>query len=163
MSRRLLVALALVAAPAPALAQAAAPAPAAAPIDSATVRSARTLLETMRAQDVFIATVERSLQSSEGAASQLPPNFVEKFLAAIRTESPKLIEDMALIYARHYTRQDMDEFNRFYRTPLGQRMIDKQAVITAESGTMGQRWGAALAMRVMGEMMQNGELELPSQ
>jgi hypothetical protein len=161
MSRRLLVALALLAAPASLQGQAAAPA--AAPVDSATMRSARALLETMRAQDVFIATVEKSLQAADGGANQLPPNFVERFLGAIRTEAPRLIEEMSLIYARNYTRQDMDDFNRFYRTPLGQRMIDKQAVITAESGAMGQRWGAALAMRVMGEMIQNGEMAPPSQ
>jgi hypothetical protein len=161
MSRRLLVALALLAVPASLQGQAAAPAPA--PVDSATMRSARVLLTTMRAQDVFIATVEQSLQGAEGAASQLPPNFVAKFIAALRTESPKLIEEMAVIYARNYTRQDIEELTRFYRTPLGQRIVDKQAAITAESGAIGQRMGAALAMRVMGEMIQNGEMAPPSQ
>jgi hypothetical protein len=139
------------------------PAPAA-PIDSASMRAARGLLVAMHADQVFITTVERSLATAAAnGPTQLPPKFMERFLAAVRAELPNLLEQMAQVYARNYTKSEIEAFTAFFKTPTGQAMVAKQGIITAESSEMGQRWGSALAMRVMGEMIQSGEMKPPGQ
>lgn len=140
----------------------AARAQAAAP-DSATVRSARTLMEVTHAGDNFIAAFEKALESeSNEAAAQLPPAFMDRFKAAVRAELPRLVEELAQVHARNYTREELEGFIRFFRTPLGQQYAAKQAVVGVESSTIGQRWGASIAMRVMSEMIERGEMPAPS-
>jgi len=137
---------------------------AAAPIDSATMRAARGLLAAMRADEVFLTTIERSLTSSAAArATQLPPKFMERFVEAVRAELPTLLEQMGQVYARNYTKSELEAFTAFFKTPTGQAMIAKQGIVTAESSELGQRWGSALALRVMGNMIQSGEMKPPGQ
>lgn len=164
MRHYLLLPVMLLAAPLAAQTPADTPTAPAAPIDSATMRAARTLLTAMRADEIFLTTLERSLgAASAGRAAQLPPKFMERFVERVRTEVPALLEQMAQIYARNYTRSEIEAFTAFYKTPTGLAMLAKQGIVSAESSEMGQRWGSALAMKVMGEMIQSGEIKPPGQ
>ena len=135
---------------------------AAAPVDSATLRTARTLMEVTHTAQTFSSVFEKALETeAANAPSQVPPLFLERFKAAVQADLPHLIEELALVHARTYTREEMEGFITFFRTPLGQAYSAKQATISAESAAIGQRWGGALAMRVMSEMIQKGEMPAP--
>lgn len=156
MPRRLLFAFALATvAPAALVAQAAS-------VDSATLRTARTLIEVTRAADNFVTVFEKALESEMASGGgQLPPLFLDRFKAAVRADLPRLLEELALIHARTYTRAEMEGAIAFFRSPAGQQYAAKQATISVASAEMGKRWGGALAMRVMSEMIEKGEYTPP--
>lgn len=135
---------------------------ASAPVDSATLRTARTLMEVTHAAQNFTAAFEKALEAeAANAPSQLPPLFLERFKTAVQGEIPHLIEELALVHARTYTREEMEGFITFFRTPVGQAFSAKQGTISAESAAIGRRWGGSLAMKVMSEMIQRGEMAAP--
>lgn len=158
--RRLLSALALLTAlGAPLDGQATAPAT---PIDSATMRTARTLMQVTKAAETFIGVFEGALENqAANAPQQLPPLFLERFKTAVRADLPNLLEEMATVYARTYTREEMEGFITWFRTPSGQAFIAKQVAVTTASSEIGGRWGGAIAMRVMSDMIQKGEMQAP--
>jgi hypothetical protein len=126
------------------------------------VRTARTLIEVMHTTQTFTAIFENALSTQVAAApTQLPPLFLERFKTAVNGALPELLEDLAQLYARTYSRAEMESYITFFRSPAGQSFTAKQAAIGTESATIGQRWGGALAMRVMSDMIQKGEMQAP--
>ncbi|MCG8354672.1 MAG: DUF2059 domain-containing protein [Kiloniellales bacterium] len=55
----------------------------------------------------------------------------------------------AELYARHFTAAELDEVIAFYRTPVGQKTIEKLPVITQESIRLGEAWGGAVALEAI--------------
>lgn len=133
-----------------------------APADSATLRTAPVLMEVTHTAQTFTSVFEKALEAeAANGPAQIPPLFLERFKAAVQADIPHLIEELALVHARTYTREKMEGFIAFFRTPLGQAYSAKPATISAESAAIGPRWGGALAMRVMSEMIQRGEMPAP--
>jgi uncharacterized protein len=58
----------------------------------------------------------------------------------------------AQIYARHFTAEEMQQVVTFYRTPTGQKFLQKQPEIFKESMALGQQFGQAIARDVQGRM-----------
>ena len=130
--------------------------------DPAMVRASHALLLAMKADSVVLVAMEQAMaKQRENGPPQLPPLFFDRVVAAVRTDLPRLVDDLALIYARHFTLQELEQLTAFYRTPLGQRMANESGAIGMEASESGQRWGATLAMRVMGEMIEKGEMQAP--
>lgn len=64
------------------------------------------------------------------------------------------VEAYALIYARHFTAEELKQMTAFYRTPAGQKLAEKQAVIAQEGMAVGQRFG-----QILGEDLQRGMIQ----
>ena len=156
MTRRLLALAALLLAAAPLGAQGS-PTP-----DAATLTAARNLIAAMKGGDAVLIGMEKAMEEQKAnAPPQLPPLFFDRVGAAFRAELPTFMEEMAKVYAVHFSRQELDQLTAFYRTPIGVRLAAESGPLGAELATAGQRWGAALAMRVMGEMIEKGEMTVP--
>lgn len=65
------------------------------------------------------------------------------------------------IYARHYTPEEVSAMLEFYRTPVGQSVLEKLPVVLEESVAVGQAWGLNLAEEILVELEEDG-YELPS-
>jgi hypothetical protein len=61
---------------------------------------------------------------------------------------------MAGVYGRNFTASELREVTAFYRTPLGQKFLDKQAAITQETVTMGQEFGRSIASDLQGRVIE---------
>lgn len=135
-----------------------------APIDSATLRAARHVLEIQHAGDVLLASVQASMEQERAAGTntQIPPLFWDRFMTALRADVPNVLEEMAKVYARHFSKDELDQLAAFYQTPLGARFAKESGSLGAESSEVGRRWGGALAMRVMSDMIQKGEYTPPA-
>lgn len=133
-----------------------------APLDSNTVRAARDLMTAMRAGEAALTGMNLAMERERTRVpAQLPPLFFDRAKAAFERDLPVLVEQMALIYARHFTRDELNQLTAFYRTPVGVRIAAESGVVGAEASEMAQRWGAALGMKVMQEMITNGEMQVP--
>lgn len=81
---------------------------------------------------------------------QVPPDVIVELLDEMRREmihadlTPLIIP----IYDRHFTAEDIEGLLAFYRSPLGQRMIEKMPIIMQESFAVGQAWGSEIGERI---------------
>ncbi|HVX89075.1 MAG TPA: DUF2059 domain-containing protein [Gemmatimonadales bacterium] len=133
-----------------------------APVDSSTMRASRELMAAMRAGEAALTGMNLAMERERTRVpAQLPPLFFDRAKAAFEHDLPELVEQMALIYARHFSRDELVQLTAFYRTPVGVRVANESGLVGAEASEMAQRWGAALGLKVMQEMIAKGEMQVP--
>ncbi len=110
----------------------------------------RELLVLMRAGDMGVQVVDSMIGSMKGAMPDAPAELWVSFRQKVKSDD--LVDMLVPVYAKHLELADVEELIRFYRSPTGQRFLDKQGAIVHESMEVGQKWGEKLAMQVMEEV-----------
>jgi hypothetical protein len=57
----------------------------------------------------------------------------------------ELIDQIAGIYGRNFTAGELRQATAFYRSPVGQKFLDRQPAMMQETMTMGQNFGRTVA------------------
>ena len=68
----------------------------------------------------------------------------EEILAALKESMPQLMDEMATIYERTFTEEELDAMLAFYSSPVGQSMLKKMPQMMAETVPLSTRWSMAL-------------------
>ena len=55
-----------------------------------------------------------------------------------------LVDVIAVIYAKNFTLADLKEITAFYKSPIGQKMLERQPIIAQQSMAAGQAFARAL-------------------
>jgi hypothetical protein len=158
MVKRMMAAVALLVTlliPGMALAQAQAPAP---PPEA--LATARELITASRAVDNFKLLLPSLVQQIKPVIVQGRPQVEKDFdalvpalLESIKARLGDLIEAVAVIYATNFTVAEMKELIAFYRTPIGQKLLEKGPVIAQQSMVVGQKFGAELGGELQSRMI----------
>lgn len=86
----------------------------------------------------------------------LAPLILEGFKARMS----ELTDAAAIIYARHFSTEDLLALNAFYKTPLGQRLLQKLPTVTQETilagGKFGRSVGEDMEKRMIEELRKKG-------
>ncbi|HTZ03298.1 MAG TPA: DUF2059 domain-containing protein [Xanthobacteraceae bacterium] len=153
MRRIVLAAVVLVAALAgPLVAQTASPSPEA-------LAAARDLVAANHATDQFRAVLPTLIQNLKAMVVQNRPE-VEKqydalipiFLQKAQAHLDTLTDDVAVIYANNFTVDELHDLAAFYRSPTGQKLVQRQPAIAQQSMVAGQQLGREIARDVVEEM-----------
>jgi uncharacterized protein len=128
------------------------------------VAAARELVVVMRAAEQFKTILPLIMRQLKPAIVQGRPEVERDFDAMIPVLSEimstqneqiaKLVDDIAMIYARNFTVDEMRRVTAFYREPVGQKFLDKMPVITQESMAAGQEFGRAIALELQKRMVE---------
>lgn len=138
---------------------AATPALSQAPPPDATA-AARELLATMRFSDQFKAIMPVIIQNLKPAIVQNRPEVERDF----DTLMPTLLESMtarldelsdltASVYARNFTAEELRDVTAFYRTPTGEKFLQRLPTVTQQSMALGQKFGQTVASELQGRMI----------
>lgn len=114
--------------------------------------AARELVQVMKATDQFKSLLPQIVQALKPAFVQNRPD-VEKDYDAIMPiildgaikRLNELAESLAVVYAHNFSVAELHDLTAFYRTPTGQRLIERQPAIARESLIAGQQFGQKLA------------------
>ncbi|BDU20991.1 DUF2059 domain-containing protein [Dyella sp. GSA-30] len=87
----------------------------------------------------------------------VPGSYWQGFIDANGTQ--QLIGRMVPIYQRHFTAEDVDGLLKFYRSPLGQKVITEMPATMAEGMQIGQQWGQERGRQMITELQQKGTLD----
>jgi len=139
---------------------AALPARAQAPSPEA-MAAAHDLIVTMRAADYFKAIMPAIMQNMKPAIVQnrleverdydaVMPLLLEGMNARVN----EIIDQIAAIYARNFTAEELREVTAFYRGPTGQKFVQKLPAITQESMVVGQKFGQSVAGELRTRMIE---------
>jgi uncharacterized protein len=91
------------------------------------------------------------------ARPEMERNFDAAAPVVIDAMSARVIEllaPIADIYVRNFTVSEIHQLVAFYRTPVGQKYMDKSSVVTQEMATVGQS-----VARTLGSEMQKRMIE----
>ncbi len=131
--------------------------PAAAQTNRAAVTEARKLMEVMRSVDTAtqmltqINSVMMNVvaKANPGLEAEVRKAMDEVFLPEIKLRLPEFVDEMAGLYAAHFSLDELQQLNAFYLTPLGRKLIDSQPTLMQQSAAMGQVWGQKTIQDVM--------------
>jgi len=64
------------------------------------------------------------------------------------------IEEVAPLYDKYYTLEDLKAVNAFYETPSGQKILKTMPQLMQESMKLGQEWGARVGRKAAEELQE---------
>lgn len=122
--------------------------------------AAHELIVTMRAADFFKTIMPAMMQSLKPAIVQNRPQverdydaIVPLLLEGMNARLNEVMEQIAAVYARNFTADELREAVAFYRGPTGQKFVQKLPAISQESMAIGQRFGQSIASDLRGRMI----------
>lgn len=89
----------------------------------------------------------------------IPEEFWNGFLKEV--SSDEFTKLYIPIYAKYYGEADLDELVKFYKTPVGQKMISSTPLIMKESMEAGREWGQNLGKKLMDEISKQKGYQSP--
>jgi hypothetical protein len=66
---------------------------------------------------------------------------------------------MVPIYQRHFSATDIEGLLKFYRSPLGRKVITEMPATMAEGMQLGQEWGRQRAQAMLAELQKGGRID----
>ncbi|MCP9626223.1 DUF2059 domain-containing protein [Rhodopseudomonas palustris] len=134
-----------------AMAQAKPPTPAA-------IAAAKEILELKRANTIYANAVPNIVQRTMDTLMQTNLNYqkdlkeVAEVVAKNMAGREKEIGDgMAKIYAQDFTEQELKDLVTFYKTPLGQKLLNEEPKAIASSMQYMNQWAQTFAEEVNGQ------------
>jgi hypothetical protein len=122
--------------------------------------AARELVDTMKLPDQFKALLPTIIQHLKPAIVQNRPDVGRDFDAMMPVVQEKmaarlgeLSNAMAAVYASNFTAAELSDLTAFYKSPTGQKLLQKTPVIAAQTMAAGQKFGQAAAADAQKQMM----------
>jgi hypothetical protein len=142
------------------------PAQAQSPASDAEV-AARELISTMKAGDQFRAMLPMILKSMKPAIVQNRPDverdydaLAPKLLAGMEARISELSDALVVIYSNNFSAEELRAVTEFYRTPAGQKFLQKTPLILQQSMAAGQKFGRSVGedarQRMIDELRSKG-------
>jgi len=128
-------------------------------VDAARVAAARELIAAMRAVDgvkeampMLAGTVRqvivRANPDTEADIDEAIANLHGRMVARV----DELVEDIAPVYARGFSLEELQGLTAFYRSPAGAKLAALQPQMVQATVAIGQRWGERIAAEIEAEV-----------
>ncbi len=128
------------------------------PSDEA-IGAARTLVEASGAAAQFDQFLPIFVAQMTKTFAQLAPDRakeIREVMAELTTRftarKGELIDQIAVIYAKSLSLEDLQEITRFYQSGAGRRMVVAQPDIMRQATIAGQNWGQQIGAEIDAEM-----------
>lgn len=87
----------------------------------------------------------------------VPASYWQGFIDASGTE--QLISHMVPIYQKHFTAEDIDGLLKFYKSPLGQKVVVEMPLVVAEAAQYNRQWGQERGLQMVATLKKQGTIE----
>ncbi|MEO6800116.1 MAG: DUF2059 domain-containing protein [Rhodanobacter sp.] len=115
------------------------------------------LFQVIHVGDVLDQMNARMAQLMAQAVPCVPASYWQGFIDA--ESSKQVLERMVPAYQRHFTEGDVDGLVKFYRSPLGQKVLTEMPEAMAEAEKVGQQWGIGRRQEMLGALQRQGKLD----
>ncbi len=123
--------------------------------------AAREMAARMRAADQFKAVLPIIMKQLKPLIAQGRPEVERDYdsllpvmLAVLEKRSAEVVDATAVVYARHFTVDELRQLTAFYGTAIGQKLLEKLPMVTQESMAAGQKIGEAIVGELQSQMIQ---------
>lgn len=125
-------------------------------IDPAKRAAVLQLLEITKTADQVLLGMELAIPMQRAANPRIPDAFWDRFSKRARDKRGELLEALVPIYDRNFSLSDLNELIRFYKSPLGTRLLTATPQLTREAMLEGQKWGARIGQEIGEELTREG-------
>jgi hypothetical protein len=120
-------------------------------------KQVRELFEVMHMSQMF-GNMNTQMAGVMGRAVPcVPASYWQNFIDASGSE--QLLTRMVPIYQQHFTADEVTGLLKFYRSPLGQKVITEMPLTMAEGMKVGQAWGRERGQAMIQTLQQKGTLD----
>ena len=123
--------------------------------------SVHELLVATHATTMMQQVMQQMAQQLDAMVKQRLPCLAPGEVSSVLTTpqaTRQMIDLVVPIYQRNFTEQDVRELLTFYRSPLGQKMLEVQPAIMHESMMAGEQWGRQRVEWRIGQLKSEGKL-----
>jgi hypothetical protein len=121
------------------------------------VASARELIAVKGGGAMFEPVIPGVVESTKNSLLPTNPNLsrdLNEVSLQLRKEyeskKAELLYEVAIVYAKHFTEQELKDLVAFYKSPLGQKMLKQEPLALDESFKRAQEWSIEFSESVMG-------------
>ncbi|MEJ8757890.1 DUF2059 domain-containing protein [Pontibacter sp. H259] len=114
------------------------------------------LLYITKAGELGVQAMKANMESMRKANPTIPAQLWNEFEKSFTKEA--LVDLSIPIYDKHYTHQEIKDMIALYKTPLGQKILEKTPLVMQEAMARGQEYGREIAMRAIQKMQAEGTL-----
>ena len=122
-------------------------------VDS-TTHHARELLEVTGSGNLGLKMMQNIFNSFKNQFPRVPGEFWDELSKEITGK--ELIEQVIPIYSKYYTDEELVKLIEFYKSPLGQKVVQKLPLISQDSYYVGQEWGKRVGEKVIARLQERG-------
>ena len=119
-----------------------------------TKHHARELLEVTGSGNLGLQMMQNIFNSFKNQFPQVPGEFWVELSKEITGK--ELMELVIPIYSKYYTDDELVKLIQFYRSPLGQKVVQKLPLISQDSYYVGQEWGKKVGEKVIARLQERG-------
>ncbi len=87
----------------------------------------------------------------------VPAEYWQSYLDANATQ--QFIGRLVPVYQKHFNAEEMEGLLKFYRSPLGQKVINEMPTTMAEANQAGRQWSQERSDQMIAELKQKGSLD----
>ena len=120
-------------------------------------KQVRQLFQVMHMERMFDQMNSQMAGVMGQAVPCVPASYWQGFIDA--SGSQQLLGRMVPIYQHHFSAADVAGLLKFYKSPLGQKVIAQMPVTMAEGMKIGQEWGRERGQAMVRQLQQNGTLD----
>lgn len=113
----------------------------------ATEESVREMMNLTGAGNIGIQVMQRLLTELRPIFSDVPDSFWDEVMQEVNPD--ELVSLIVPVYQKHFTEKEIRQLIKFYKSPIGRKVIQSLPQITQDSMDAGQQWGQALALRII--------------
>jgi len=122
----------------------------------AAVAAAKDLIIAKGGNTMFAPLIPGVIESAKNSFLPTNPQFAQplnQVAAELRKEyeprNSEILEEVAKIYAEHFTEQELKDLVAFYRTPLGKKMLTQEPIALDQSLKAAQAWAVRFSDEVI--------------
>jgi uncharacterized protein len=123
--------------------------------------AARELIVTMKIDDQFKALLPMIMKTMKPAIVQNRADVEREYdalvpvlLAAMQARLGELTDAVVAVYASNYSAEELRAATAFYRTPAGQKFLQKSPLVAQQTMLLGQKFGQSVGADAQKRMIE---------
>jgi hypothetical protein len=88
-------------------------------------------------------------QANPGKEAEVEEVMNQYMIPEFQNNLPDLIHQAALIYAEHFTKDELGQMVAFYQSPAGKKLVQEQPAMMQEMGGIAGTWGQQIAVEAV--------------
>lgn len=123
----------------------------------ATEEQVRQLLDVVGVGKMLAQMNTQAVTTLQQSMPCVAPDFWQNYMDANQTQL--FIGRLVPVYQHHFTADELEGLLKFYRSPLGQKVVNEMPVTMAEASQAGQQWSHERSDQMIAELKQMGSLD----
>lgn len=112
------------------------------------------IVEVRNTGRLAVQTLAVIIEQQKQKFTQVPDDIWTKIQSEIKAED--LNRQVAPVFVKHFSFDELQEMLKFYKSPVGQKMIAKSTVLGEESAKVGREWGITVSQQILARLKEEG-------